>query len=61
MVGPRQVGLRPRGHEAILTPRSFGYIMNIFEEILAFLAEIAQFTELFTAILTFLSFFGLNL
>lgn len=34
--------------------------MNIIDQFLAFLTEIAQFADLFTAILTFLSFFGLT-
>jgi hypothetical protein len=35
--------------------------MTIFDQFLAFLTEIAQFANLFTAILNFLAFFGLNL
>lgn len=35
--------------------------MNVFDQILFFLTDIAQFVDLFTAILTFLGFFGINL
>ena len=35
--------------------------MTIFDQLLIFLTEIAQFANLFTAILTFLGFFGINL
>lgn len=35
--------------------------MTIFDQFLSFLTEIAQLTDLFTAILTFLSFFGIVL
>ena len=35
--------------------------MTIFDEFLAILADLAQFVDLFSAILTFLSFFGLTL
>ena len=35
--------------------------MTIFDQFLFFLTEIAQFANLFTAILTFLGFFGLTL
>lgn len=35
--------------------------MNIFDQFLAILADIIQFVDLFAAIVTFLSFFGLNL
>lgn len=35
--------------------------MSALDQLLAFIAEITQFVNLFEAILVFLSFFGLNL
>ena len=35
--------------------------MSLIDQLLAFIAEIVQFVDLFEAILIFLSFFGINL
>lgn len=42
-------------------PEELDHPMNIFDQFLAILADIIQFVDLFAAIVTFLSFFGLTL